>query len=130
MKRLLQRINFQRPPISLKSFTKKFPTIPTRADYSGQFEEEFWDNFTKRDIKLNPESWIDPNKVEEVAREVGYDDWENILAIKKTLTEGADLGCRDPTARQGTTGRNSKSVNQYGARLVDMAKHWLQGLAP
>ena len=125
MKRLLQRINFQRPPISLKSFTKKFPTIPTRADYSGQFEEEFWDNFTKRDIKLNPESWIDPNKVEEVAREVGYDDWENILAIKKTLTEGADLGCRDPTARQGTTGRNSKSVNQYGARLVDSLQQWL-----
>ena len=118
-------VGFQRPPVIKKNFTKKFPNIPTRENYSGVFEEDFWSEFTKREINLEPESWICPDSLVNLAREVGYSEEENLQWAKATLVNGANLGCRG-SARLGTKGRNSKTVNEFGDRLVDSLQQWLE----
>ena len=60
VRRLLQQVDFQRPPVLKKAFRKKFPNIPSREDYSGVFEEEFWQNFTITILKKLGEFHIDP----------------------------------------------------------------------
>lgn len=120
VKSLLQKVNFQRPPVIIKEFKKKFTNIPTRSNYSGEFENSFWQKVKKNPIKLTPESWINPDSLVEVAREVGYDDWDNLQAIRETLVNGGR-----GRAREGTKGKNSNSVNQYGDRLMDSLQQWL-----
>lgn len=110
--------------MATKTFTKKFPNIPTRTDYTGTFEESYWDNFTKKEINLKPESWICADSLTKLAREVGYEDEENLQWVRQTLTNGANLGC-EGNARLGTKGRNSKTVNEYGDRLADSLQQWL-----
>ena len=85
-------VGFQRPPVIKKNFTKKFPNIPTRENYSGVFEEDFWSEFTKRKINLEPESWICPDSLVNLAREVGYSEEENLQWAKATLVNGAKGG--------------------------------------
>ena len=125
VRRLLQKINFQRPPVLKKSFKKKFPNIPTRVDYSGVFEDDFWSGFTKREIVKLPEAWICPDSLVNLAREVGYSEEENLQWAKETLVNGANLGCSG-SARLGTKGKNSKKVNEFGDRLVDSLQQWLE----
>ena len=56
--------------------------------------------------------------LEDVSREVIYNDLGNLQAVMKTLTREANLGC-ERVARLGTKGHIAKSTNLYGKRLVD-----------
>ena len=123
--KLEQSIDYKRPPIILKDFSKKYKDIPTRTDYRGTFEEGYWKHFTKRQLNLQPSSWINPDRLGEAAKLVKYEDMEKISRIKATLSKGADLGCRGP-GRLQTMQKNSPSAYEYGVRLVDSLQGWLE----
>ena len=122
--KLEQSIDYKRPPIILKEFSKKYGNIPTRTDYRGTFEDSYWNHFTKRPLNLQPSSWIKPDRLEEAAKLVKYENMEKISRIKASLTNGADLGCRGPGRLQTIQG-NSPTAYEYGVRLADSLQGWL-----
>ena len=127
---LLRRaLDHTRPPVVQKNFTKKYCDIPTRSSYRGKFEDDFWKKFTKKELDLQPRSWICPDKLREVATMVGYEDKRNIDNIASVLANGANLGCRG-SGRLATRKGNSPSAYEFGERLVDSLQGWLEdGLA-
>ena len=122
--RLMGALHYSRPPVVLKNFTKKYQEIPTRSCYRGVFEEEFWSNFSKREINLAPESWINSERLREVATACGYNDEPKIRRLCQTLELGANLGCRGK-ARLQTVEKNSPTAYEYGDRLTDSLQSWL-----
>ena len=104
---------------------KKNTNIPTRKSYKGNFEDNFWNNFTRRQLVKKPESWISGEKLRGLAKRLNYQNQAKVDKVAETLRKGADLGCVG-SARLGTSMRNSPSAYEYGERLLDALEDWLK----
>ena len=109
----------------MATWTKKNVRIPTLKSYKGTFPKEFWRNFTRREIKDKPESWISGARLREMAEEVGFDNKPEVESVAEILEGGADLGCIG-SSRLASVMRNSPTAFQYGPRLVDSLEDWLK----
>ena len=107
------------------NFRKSNCHIPTLSSYKGKFPQSYWDNFTKRDLRTKPESWISTEKLQEVARRVNHKNKKELEVAENILTHGADLACVG-SARLGTKMRNAPSCFEYGERVMDSMEDWLQ----
>ena len=100
------------------NFRKSNCHIPTLSSYKGKFPQSYWENFTKRDLRTKPESWISTEKLQEVARRVNHKNKKELEVAENILTHGADLACVG-SARLGTKMRNAPSCFEYGERVMD-----------
>ena len=104
-----------------KVFKKVYTAIPDVDSYDRAQDTKYWETWTKRTYQeLTPAmSWICPNKLLEVARELEYSDFHGRLerAIPR-LQGGADIGCQGD-GRLPTNKPNSDSANTYGDRVAD-----------
>ena len=65
------------------------------------------------------------DKLQQLARELNYDSWK-LSALVKWLEEGAELGIEHKESRMATRGPNSKSAKQYGVRVTDSIREWVE----
>lgn len=106
------------PRHSQKTFTKKHPRLPTLPSYRGTFPRSYWSLWQKRLPPGRPTSWINVEKMKELAAKHGVDSPELHKAVD-WCSNGAKLGCNDPDARLQTVGRNSPMAEKYGERVSD-----------
>ena len=126
---LKQAAKEPRLPVRVVEFKKKFGKIPDRKSYKGKFSQSFWDKFTKVPLSRKPASWIQADKLEEMASSLGFQDMGRVAEVAETLRKGADLGC-EGSARLGTKMKNAPSAFVFGNRFLDSLEDWLQdGLA-
>ena len=104
---------------TLKEFKKKNPNIPTLKSYEGEFPEEFWSKWIKKLPPDQHESWINREKLREIAERNNYKS----IHLTKTLSwleEGARLGCNNPDARLShEEGPTSHMAFKYGEQVTD-----------
>ena len=105
-------------PIPKAEFRKSYTIIPDQENYSGEFEETYWNKWIKRSYAdLRPfKSWIFPEKLLRVATRIGHDQEDpQLQRVLQRLKEGADIGCRGG-ARKPTEHQNSRSSEEFGNR--------------
>ena len=115
----------------MKEFTQKHKEIPVLENYDGVLPDGYWANWTKRSFNsLTPaRSWICPEKLEALAKEVRYNDKVRLARVLDRLRNGANLGCKG-SARLPTMMPNGTSAAEYGVRLADSLQDWIkEGIA-
>lgn len=108
-----------------KLFTPKYPNL-SRSNYEGPFEEAYWDLWTPfrpDNLLAGARSWIDPDKLKEVAARVGFSNTGRLNNVLSHIN-GADIGCRGG-GRLPTHQKNSPSAVTEGNKLVDNLQDWL-----
>ena len=74
-------------------------------------------------------SWVDPDKLVDLARRAGYWNLEEAAKVCNILRSGAKLGCTGrgmlPTAQ-----RNGKDVAVFGERVADALQSWTMESPP
>ena len=105
--------------VPIKPFEPKYK-LPKLKSYEGDFGLEFWSHWKKRTYKesLPNMSWVDPNKLEEAAKSVGYSDTQRLNRVLGRLRMGAELGC-EGVARLPTKHKNAAWACEYGDRVCD-----------
>ena len=93
------------PPLPEQvEFVRKHLELPELGSYEGILPDTFWACWTKRyysDLDLC-KSWVNADRLEEMARNVGYKDEERLQRVLTRLKKGADIGCRGK-AREPTS---------------------------
>ena len=70
-------------------------------------------------------SWICPEKVKEVASNLGYSgNEERLVRVIDRLEKGCNIGCRG-TGRLPTRHPNSKTAEEHGERVADALQGWI-----
>ena len=111
-----------------KVFKKCHEEIPTLPTYWQAQDSEYWGKWTKRTYdELTPAmSWICPNKLWDIARELNYiDKYGRLERAMSRLQGGADIGCKGD-GRLPTNKPNSESANVYGVRVADSLQSWIK----
>ena len=107
-----------------KPFRKRFPEVQTRKSYKGTFEESFWDNWPKKEIPDRHETWIDKGKLQMEAKKANYGGTKLVKTLA-WLEEGVELGCLGD-ARKQTISSNHESAFEYGERITDALRGWIE----
>ena len=111
-----------------KEFIKTNGNLPTLDSYEGELPEGYWENWEKKSYNdLQPiKSWISPDKLMEVATNLGYIGEEPGLQLAvERLIKGADIGCKGD-GRLPTSQKNSTSATKYGVRVADSLQTWIR----
>ena len=107
-----------------KVFKKKFKEIEDRESYAGDFGDEFWRSWPRKEMPTKAEHWISKEKLLELAKMLNYNSWK-LKALVKWLDEGAELGIEHKESRMPTKGPNSRSAEAYGDRVTDSIREWI-----
>ena len=107
-----------------KSFKKRVPEIPTRESYTGNFEPSFWKNWPRKEIPERPETWINKEKLQKEAEMANYDS-KKLWRTLSWLADGVELGCVGD-ARLPTVSSNHPSAFEYGDRITDALRGWIE----
>ena len=102
----------------------KYPEIWERNSYEGQFEPEYWSNWSFNPYDHSVNSWISWDKLEQEAIAAGYHNVKKLNRTRSILLDGASLGC-EGTGRMITTGRNSNTVYLNGRKFADTLNDWV-----
>ena len=129
-KNLLSRWSTKELPQQLKQkeFSKTNGNLPTLDSYKGKLPDEYWQTWEKKSYDdLQPiKSWISPDKLIEVATNLGYSGEEPGLQLAvERLANGADIGCKGD-GRLPTSQKNSASATEYGVRVADSLQTWIR----
>ena len=105
------------PPLS--TFSPKHG-LPKLGEYKKTLPASYWAKWQKRTLEqvLPVKSWVDPDRVMELARKWDYRDTERLERVYKRLKGGADIGCKG-RGRLPTKARNGPSAYEYGDRVAD-----------
>ena len=115
------------PKLPMKVFKKEHQNIPEIDNYEEAQGDEYWQHWVKRGYReLTPaRSWICPNRLYELARDLDYNDWDGRLGRTMTrLQNGADIGC-EGDSKLPTNKPNSDRANEYGVRVADSLHSWI-----
>ena len=107
-----------------KTFKKRFEDVPTRQSYRGKFEECFWKSWPRKEIPDRAEMWIDREKLAQEAKKANYDS-KKLWKTLAWLEEGVELGCVGD-ARLQTISANHPSAFEYGERITDALRGWVE----
>ena len=75
-----------------KVFKKKFKEIEDRESYAGDFGDEFWRSWPRKEMPTKAEHWISKEKLLGLAKMLNYNSWK-LKALVKWLDEGAAISC-------------------------------------
>ena len=101
--------------------------LPVLEDYGASvFPEEYWARWVKKSFVDydQAKSWVDPDKLLDLAVRAGYWDMAGAAEVCNTLREGARIGCTG-RGRLPTTQRNGKDVSVFGERVADALQSWI-----
>ena len=101
--------------------------LPKLKSYEGNFSEAFWGKWPVNTMKMMmpPQSWVSWKELEMLARAQGYNDRKRLVRTVERLKRGADIGCRG-RGRIPTVGENSESAFEYGDRVTDALREWVE----
>jgi len=112
---------------ALKIFKPKF-LLPTLTDYESPAGPEFWRNFPCRKSTF-AKSLVCPESLRQLANQLGGGNHPLLEAVCNDLTNGADIGCKDPF-RAASTSSNAPSAFDFGPEVTDAVADWIeQGFA-
>ena len=106
--------------------------LPKLADYGSEvFPEEYWTHWVKKSFLDYDQvrSWVDPDKLLDLARRAGYWNLEEAAKVCNILRTGAKLGCTG-RGRLPTAQRNGKDVAVFGERVADALQSWTMESPP
>ena len=82
--------------LEIKAFKPVHDKLPILGNYKGDKDDSYWSHWEKRKYEeLTPAtSWICPNKLFDVARDLNYIDYNGYLSrTMESLCNGANIGC-------------------------------------
>ena len=98
------------------------------SSYHGKLATEYWNSWTKKtyDDLRDAKSWVCPERLLEVAMSVGLSPQDpRLTRVVERLRNGANIGCTGG-ARKPTRHRNSRSAEEFGARVADALQGWIR----
>ena len=99
------------------------------SDYSKDFKPEVWSQMKKNPLPTAPSPWIKPDSLVMMAERMEFPDMKEVLEVACILREGADTGVTG-AARLPQQAKNSPKVFEYGDRVLDTLRSWLEKVAP
>ena len=111
------------PPV--KEWKPKYD-LPKLKTFAGVFPESYWKDWpvNTMDGEMPPTSWVKWKELENLAGALGCRDWGRLGRTLDRLKVGADIGCRG-RGRIPTVGPNSGSAEEYGERVSDSLRDWV-----
>ena len=88
--------NTDHEQLPVKEFLPSLPNLPRLNSYKGDSPPSYWKHWLKQSYeRLRPfNSWICPEKVKEVASNLGYSGNEKrLVRVIDRLEKGCDIGC-------------------------------------
>ena len=88
------------------------------------FEPSFWSTWPKRTVPEQIETWISHEALQNEAKKAGYKG----VKLNKTLDwleNGVELGC-EGDARLQTISKNNQSALDFGVRITDALRGWVE----
>ena len=111
-------------PLKKKDFIPNVD-LPVLDSYFGPLPDSYWDTWTKlRWEDVVHESWVNHATLWEVCSTAGVYDTGLLRNVCNYIENGALIGCRGK-ARWPTIGRNSNSVAEHGAQIMDAIQGWI-----
>jgi len=102
--------------------------LPILSDYRRPAPDSFWEKFPSH-YAVKGKSWIDPVKLESLARAYNVKDMDRVLVVCNDLLHGANIGC-EGVYRTPTVSSNAPSAFDFPAEITDAIACWLKkGLA-
>lgn len=115
-----------RPPEPLPpKYTPMYAWKELPSDYSKDFKPEVWRQMRKNPLPTAPSPWINPDSLMSVAEKMEFPDLKEVAEVASILREGADTGVTG-AARLPQQARNSPKVFEYGDRVLDTLRSWLE----
>ena len=112
-------------PLVSPPFEPKNPEIQRLEDYSGIFEDEYWNKWPFNPLNLTPDPWIDPHALFMVALESNYTNLVEVCLMCSWLSEGAPLGAQG-AARMPAQGENLQGMSLHGFEGLDAICCWVK----
>ena len=120
---LLEASNTECPMVlPVPDLVKKCPWIPTRGDYRGVYDNDWWDQWVGN--WTQSESWMDPVQLFDISRSVNYPGMDRINRLCQGLRDGFKIGAVG-ASRLPMEADNWTSAYQNGERLADAVQKWL-----
>lgn len=79
----------------------------------------------KNPLPTTPSPWINPDSLILMAEKMDFPDLVEVAQVASILREGADTGVTG-AARLPQQARNSPKVFEYGDRVLDTLRSWLE----
>jgi len=101
--------------------------LPVLADYGAEmFPETYWATWTKKTFRHwdQVRSWVDPDKLRDLARRAGYQDQEMLDRVCLGLEYGFRTGASG-RATLPTDVQNSSKVAPVGEQMADAIQSWI-----
>ena len=103
---------------ALKTFKPVNLNIPRLGKYGADLGDAYWDQWVCNPYREEKGSFIDHNKLREVAEEMGHPEKEKVEEIAVMLEHGANIGV-EGEGRWPSVGKNNESVYSFGDRVAD-----------
>ena len=114
-----------RPPEPLPpKYTPMYSWKELPSDYSKDFKPEVWRQMKKNPLPTAPSPWIKPDALIMMAEKMEFPDLKEVREVASILREGADTGVSG-AARLPQQAKNSPKVFEYGDRVLDTLRSWL-----
>ena len=79
----------------------------------------------KNPLPSAPSPWINPDALISMAEKMNFPDLEEVAQVASILRDGADTGVTG-AARLPQQAKNSPKVFEYGDRVLDTLRSWLE----
>ena len=112
------------PPLPPKKIFVAKHGLPKLADYKKPAPRDFWEKFPSN--QAEGKSWVNPVRLEGLARACGYRDMETVERVCNDLRNGADIGCKGECRNPSTSG-NAPSAFEYPEEITDAIAGWVKG---
>ena len=96
-----------------------------RTNYSGKFEDSWWETWPKNDLTWKIEPWIKHEKINDIAQSVNFEEHSELSWLTDILQNGADTGVRG-SARLPCPAKNIKSAETFGREVSDALAEWVR----
>ena len=103
---------------AMKTFSPANKNVPRLESYEEDLGDAYWENWVRNPYREEKGSFIDHDKLREVAEAMDHPEKEKVEEIATMLEHGADLGIKGE-GRWPSVGKNNASVYAYGQRVAD-----------
>ena len=120
-------LNVKEINIPKQAWTPKCPELMVLKSYSGKPPSDYWSSWAanRPSVISDIKSWIDPDKLRQLAEDLGYHRPQELSWACNILRHGANIGARG-AGRLPYVGRNYPTSESEGHLLADSMNSWIK----